>query len=313
MGIEPHELLSRVEERDLIARVQSGDNRALIRLVQCNQRLIASTAKRYSRLKHLQFEDLMSAGKLGLITAIHRFDLASGNRLSTYASQWIFQTIDRAVVHQERAIRQPAYVVSLQQQIRRFIRTQSHKPSLENIAAELELTCDRVLQIIDADAYTGSLASLNEPIAQHRHKQAGEATALGELLSVADCPLPEAWTDAALLRDAIEFAIAKLTPDQAAIVRLRFGFDGSEMRSFAEVGDALGLSKQAVQQQLQTALRQLKPLLRQFDLQAEPALTLHKNHIRAQLSRSTIQRAIDPLGAAGGKLTVTGVRSCWNE
>lgn len=84
-----------------------------------------------------------------------------------------------------------------------------------------------------------------------------------------------------LLREAIAAAIAKLSPPQAAIVRLRFGLEGGEMQSSAEVGEELGLSKQAVTQQLQT------------NAQSEPALTLHKHTLRAQLTRRTIQQASD--------------------
>ncbi|NLM18619.1 MAG: RNA polymerase sigma factor RpoD [Clostridiaceae bacterium] len=246
------DLLTADEEKELAARMEMGDNEAKDHLTTANLRLVVSIAKRYTG-RGLSFLDLIQEGNLGLIKAVDKFDYRKGYKFSTYATWWIRQAITRAIADQARTIRIPVHMVET---INKMIRIQrqllqklGREPEPEEIAAEMEITVEKVREIMKISQEP---VSLEKPIGEE------EDSFLGDFIPDDDAPSPSEQASFALLKEQLFEVLKELTPREEKVLRLRFGLDDGRTRTLEEVGREFDVTRERIRQIEAKALRKLR-------------------------------------------------------
>lgn len=247
-------LLSRDREWQLADRIQAGEPEARKELILCNLRLVVSIAKRYQH-RGLPFLDLVEEGNLGLIRAVDRFRSERGYRLSTYAGWWIRQSLTRALAEQSRTIRIPIHVI---QMVNRYLSTLKRltdrlgrEPEVKDIAREMEVSEERVEEILTLIASIKSLDSLASVDAMHR---LSEVTPDGT-------PSADELIELQIEHERLASLLSRLSEKEEAVLRLRYGFQDGTARSLAETGRAFGLSRERIRQIEKRALAKLRRLI----------------------------------------------------
>lgn len=239
-------------EKAWLNRIQAEGVAARERLIQSNTRLVISFAKRY-RGQGLDFMDLIQEGNIGLLTAVDRFDHRLGNRFSTYATWWIRQGVTRALANNSREIRIPAHLHTRLRQIHRFKREMEQgdgsPPTTEEIAAEVELPPDKVRWLLEI---ARPLLHLEQPVGEEPDSE------LGEFIEDDHASAPDDLVSRKMLREQLREMLTELSPREANILRLRYGLAGDEPKTFKEIGQAMGLSRERIRQLTNTALRRLR-------------------------------------------------------
>ena len=254
-----HQLLTAAQEVELAKRIERGDMEAKERMIQSNLRLVVSIAKNY-RNQGLPFLDLIQEGTLGLIRAVEKFDYRLGFKLSTYATWWIKQAISRALAEQGRTIRLPVHVAD---QVRKVTKTRrllgqklNRDPSLDEIAAEIGITPERVQELLELIV---DPVSLETPIGD------GDSS-VADLIPDTSAQQPELETAERARSTELLDGLGKLHPRQRRVVVERFGLDGVRPRTLEEVGANLGITRERVRQLEARALRELRALAPALEL-----------------------------------------------
>ncbi|MCZ7587768.1 MAG: sigma-70 family RNA polymerase sigma factor [Gaiella sp.] len=244
-------LLTPAEERELARRKDEGDEVARRRLVESNLRLVMSITRNYTRAD-VPLLDLIQEGNLGLMRAADKFDWTMGFKLSTYATWWIRQAVQRALAEQSRTIRLPVHIadqVRRVQRARRALGQQlSRDPTFDEIAAEVDLTPLRVSELLDL---VQDHVSLETPVGD------GESV-MSDLIEDPNAAGPEAETALRLRSTELARALAQLKPRLQKVLVLRYGLDGSGGRTLEQVGAELGITRERVRQLETRALRELR-------------------------------------------------------
>ena len=221
-------------------------------LIKANTRLVVSIAKRY-RGHGVPFLDLIQEGNLGLIKAVEKFDYRRGNRLSTYATWWIRQSISRALGEQGRTIRIP---VHMSDRIRKLYKTaqsleqeQGRRPTPEEIAEEMNIPPSKVQWMMRASRRS---LSLERPVGKE-----GEGE-LEHFIENKETPAPPDVAAQHLLAEKMEEVLFTLSPREARILRLRFGLQDGHSYTLEEVGQRFGLTRERIRQIQSEALKKLR-------------------------------------------------------
>ena len=254
-------LLKREEEIALAQGVEMGSMVAKAKLINSNLRLVVSIAKKYIG-RGMTFLDLIQEGNKGLIRAVEKYDWTKGFKFSTYATWWIRQAITRAIADQARTIRIPVHMVETINKLirvsRKLMQDLGREPLAEEIAEEMEISPEKVREILKISQKT---TSLETPIGDD------DDSYLGDFIADENQLTPYEATSKRLLKENINEVLQALSDREARVLKMRFGLEGQRPMTLEEVGRKFGVTRERIRQIEAKALRKLKHPSRRKKLQ----------------------------------------------
>ena len=252
-------LLSATEEKELALKIGSGDLAARDRMITSNLRLVVKIAKRYYN-QGLPFLDLIEEGNLGLIKAVERFDVSRGFRFSTFATWWIRQGMERALMNQARSVRLPVHIAEdigkVSRATYRFRKQTNRDPTLSEIAETLEMDLNHVrkLQVLLLSSY-----SLDQPLGE------GSNFCLADTLEDTSNPSPVDLIAGHNAYEIVSDLIKTFSSAERKVLTLRFGLDDHEPQTLETIGLRFGLTRERIRQIEAASLSKLRKLLGSHD------------------------------------------------
>jgi RNA polymerase primary sigma factor len=230
------------EARIDLEQVASDGRRAKNHLLEANLRLVVSLAKRYTG-RGMLFLDLIQEGNLGLIRGVEKFDYIRGYKFSTYATWWIRQALSRAMAVQSRSIRLPVHIVEVISKLagaqRQMLQGLGREPTPEELAAELDMTPEKV---IEAMKYGREPISLHTPLGEDGNIE------FGDLIEDSEAIQPGEAVSFTLLQEQLHSVLGTLSEREAGVVCMRFGLTGGQPKTLDEIGKVYGVSRERIRQ-----------------------------------------------------------------
>jgi len=256
-----------VDEEVRYARlVKQGDFLSRQKMIEHNLRLVVNIAKHYSG-RGLQLLDLIEEGNLGLIHALEKFDPERGFRFSTYATWWIRQSIERAIMYQSRTIRLPVHVIKELNTVLRAMRhLETHSecdPSPDDVAHLVELRVEDVRRLLSLNE---RMTSLDAPL------EIDPMLSVGESIADENTPQPDIRLENAEIETYVREWLGQLNERQRSVIERRYGLNGSEINTLEQLAQSLNLTRERVRQIQIEALASLRKILRRSGMSRETLL-----------------------------------------
>ena len=259
-------LLTFEDEQSLAERIGRGDEKARQRMIEANLRLVVNIGKRYLN-RGLPLADIIEEGNIGLMKAVERFDYTKGFRFSTYASWWIRQSIERAIINQVKTIRLPVHVA---EHINKYLSTVEiliqelgREPTVKEVAKRLKVATE---EVEDLKQLIRKTYSLETPVGDN------EESFLRDIIADSTIGSPAKIAEGISMREEIDKWLAELKEKERDVICLRFGLEGQEPKTLEEIGRKFGLTRERIRQIEAASLAKLRNIITKREIKKEEVL-----------------------------------------